>query len=57
MSSHLSMDDLRHLATCCECSGSRILPDIFGEYVLCDACAVLPRDPFEAIDGGAEPAV
>lgn len=36
---------LLYLATCQECSGTRVVPAIFGNYVLCDACTVLPREP------------
>lgn len=43
--SGLSAGDLLALATCVECSGTRVVPDVFGDYVLCDACSVLPREP------------
>jgi hypothetical protein len=43
----LTDHDLRLLATCPECSGTGYVPDITGDYVLCEACLVLPRDPFE----------
>lgn len=43
--SGLGEADLFALATCLECSGTRMVPHIFGDYVLCDACTVLPREP------------
>jgi hypothetical protein len=43
---YLSEDDLIDLSTCLTCQGERIVPDIFGDYGLCDGCSVVPRDPF-----------
>jgi hypothetical protein len=43
---HLTDEDLVALTTCDHCQGTRHVPDIFGDYVLCNACTVLPRDPF-----------
>lgn len=45
MSDHLTEEDLDALRTCDECHGTRSVPDIFGDYVLCESCTVLPRDP------------
>jgi hypothetical protein len=47
----LTEEDLRDLATCDVCLGTRNVPDIFGDYDLCDACAVLPRDAQGDSDG------
>jgi hypothetical protein len=47
----LSYEDLIALATCEVCFGARSVPDLFGDYDLCDACTVLPRDPFPDSDG------
>ena len=46
MSAHLTATELQLLATCMDCSGTRVVPDIFGECVLCQEGAVMPRDPF-----------
>lgn len=42
---HADPDDQVVFTTCPNCFGSRFVPDIFGEYVLCDKCSVIPRDP------------
>jgi hypothetical protein len=42
----LTDEDLAALATCEDCHGTQVVPDIFGNYVLCETCLVLPRDPF-----------
>lgn len=53
--SGLDQADLRALTTCLECSGSRVVPDIFGDYVLCHACTLLPREPrWTGADGDAD---
>ena len=41
----LGTDDERLLTTCPNCFGCKVVPDIFGDYVLCEECSVLPRDP------------
>lgn len=46
MNGHLKNDDLIALSICPDSHGDRVLPDIFGDYVLCEGCTVLPRDPF-----------
>jgi hypothetical protein len=52
----LSDAELSALATCIDCNGSRAVPDIFGDYVLCHACTVLPREPgWTANEGPSTP--
>ena len=46
MTDHLSDVDLVMLATCADCDGTRVMPNIFGDYDLCGMCMTLPRDPF-----------
>lgn len=45
MSLELSEAELRDLATCEDCSGTRAVPNVLGDYELCTTCTVLPRDP------------
>lgn len=55
MTGGLSEADLSALSTCQECSGTRCVPDIFGDYALCEACTVLPREPGWTNDGPSRP--
>jgi hypothetical protein len=42
----LTQDDLRLLATCPDCFGTRAVVNVFGEPDLCSYCTTLPPDPF-----------